>query len=203
MRWRKIDQATQEIPSYLDIQNDICYYAREYVAYGGYNTSDTNSVILNFKKPPSVKDTPQWHYRQKAVKQIATELYCFFKQLPLNNIFISWIPSSKLITDPEYNSRFEDLLLKLAGYLQINYGHLIISKGKLQPSHLDGPRDPSILTSNFTLNQDIDISPFTWVVLIDDVITSGSHFKVCKNLILEKFSEKKIAGVFWAKTIHR
>ncbi len=203
MRWKKIDQATQEIPSHLNLENDICYYAREYVAEG-YVASNTNSAILNFKKSPSVRDTAQWPYREQAVQQFAAELSDFFQNAPLSDIYITWIPSSKNSTDPEYDHRFEDLFTRLVTHLpEIHYGNLIISEGRLLSSHHGGPRDPSSLSLNFTLNQNTDISSFRWVVIVDDVITSGSHFKVCKNLILEKFPEKNIAGVFWAKTIHR
>ncbi|EIX7253969.1 hypothetical protein MK585_001925, partial [Campylobacter coli] len=41
------------------------------------------------------------------------------------------------------------------------------------------------------------------IVLIDDVLTTGGHFKACKNILLEKLDPNiNIVGLFLAKTEH-
>jgi predicted amidophosphoribosyltransferase len=40
-----------------------------------------------------------------------------------------------------------------------------------------------------------------YIVLIDDLITTGSSFKACQRLIHEHYPTLKVYGVFWARTI--
>jgi len=47
----------------------------------------------------------------------------------------------------------------------------------------------------------VDLSPFTHVFLVDDVISSGTHYKVCKDLILTDNPEIEVVGIFCAKTL--
>ena len=49
----------------------------------------------------------------------------------------------------------------------------------------------------------VDLSPHTHIVLIDDVITSGAHFAACKRKIRTNYPNMDIVGVFWAKSIRQ
>lgn len=39
------------------------------------------------------------------------------------------------------------------------------------------------------------------LMLIDDVITAGAHFKVCQRMIRENHQAMQIVGVFWARVV--
>jgi predicted amidophosphoribosyltransferase len=40
------------------------------------------------------------------------------------------------------------------------------------------------------------------IILVDDVITQGAHFKACKTLLQQEFPNSKIKGLFIARTVH-
>jgi hypoxanthine-guanine phosphoribosyltransferase len=69
----------------------------------------------------------------------------------------------------------------------------------VQPVHHGGIRKPDTIYRNLLWNGfDIDTNQ---VILIDDVLTWGCHFKACQRMILEHHPEIEIVGIFWAKTI--
>lgn len=68
-----------------------------------------------------------------------------------------------------------------------------------QPVHSGGDRNPEEFYS-FLKWKGLRTSP-AHIVLVDDVITSGAHFKACQRLIHEHHPDIEIAGVFWAKVI--
>ena len=39
------------------------------------------------------------------------------------------------------------------------------------------------------------------IILFDDVVTTGAHFKACKQVIMERFPDKKVVGLFLARTV--
>ena len=41
----------------------------------------------------------------------------------------------------------------------------------------------------------------THIAVVDDVITSGAHFRAAKDLLAERFPEAQIIGIFWARAV--
>jgi hypothetical protein len=52
------------------------------------------------------------------------------------------------------------------------------------------------------LNNTSSKPPCPVVVLVDDVLTSGKHFKVGQKLTSEQFSDVEVRGLFLARCIH-
>jgi hypothetical protein len=193
-RWKQID-ADQTIPVFLD-REDLCYYARDYISQGGYQASLGNSLISNFKKEDSKRNKPEWKYKLEAIDRFAREL----RPILLDNVTVAAIPSSKVKSDPEYDSRMEDMLRilhKLHPTLRIEEPFL--ARRSLQPAHKGGTRNPQMIYDNLEwvgLSREIK-----QIVLIDDVITTGAHFKACQRILTERVPQIATFGVFWAKTV--
>lgn len=64
-----VDESMLKDHYYLD-GDDYCNFIGEYTARKGYSYSDTNQLIANFKKPPKLRGTPQWTYKQQAINQV-------------------------------------------------------------------------------------------------------------------------------------
>jgi hypothetical protein len=58
-RLTKLDELTRPDHSYLTAEDD-CFFLGEYTARGGYSFSDTNQLVLNFKKDMSKRGQPEW-----------------------------------------------------------------------------------------------------------------------------------------------
>lgn len=72
--WKKVERVgVENFPIHLE-DDDICYYARDYISKGGFQASKSNDLINNFKKPADRKGKTEWHYKETAMQQFAKEL---------------------------------------------------------------------------------------------------------------------------------
>lgn len=193
--WKKIDQA-EDPPFCLD-DSDICYYAREFVSRGGYQASEANNLISNFKKDPSLKDTPQWRHKLRVAQQFAVEL----DGLLPTDISIALIPSSKISSDPEYDPRMDIML----GYLakrrpDIKVESPLRTKTSSTAVHQGGQRKVTAIMDNLEW-LGLSNASLTGLVLVDDVITSGAHYKACQRMVQRHAPAIELAGIFWARTV--
>lgn len=194
MLWKKFD-CTSDRRVYLDC-DDECFYARDYVSGGGYSASETNNLIANFKKPVSRRGLNDWKYKQTAIRKFADDLLTIVPE----NAVISAIPTSKSRNDPEYDSRLDDTLSEVvAKRPSIRIECPIVRETTAEALHHGGSRRVADVLRTLRWIGFCQIP--NYVVLIDDVITCGSHFKACQRLIVNNHPQIKIYGVFWARTV--
>lgn len=194
--WKKVERVgVENFPIYLE-DDDICYYARDYISKGGFQASKSNDLINNFKKPADRKGKPEWRYKKTAMQQFAKEL----SDILPDGILVTCMPSSISKTDSNYDSRLEDTLQQLRKTRPNIIVEFPISvKQTTLAAHSGANRDPNQIYRNLEW-KGIQISSDK-IVLIDDVLTTGAHFKACQRLIWEHCPGIDIIGVFWAKTV--
>jgi hypothetical protein len=195
VKWQKIEIGLMEKPPALLNADDVCYFAREYKSHGGYAASEANQLISNFKKKPSTRGTYQWPHKQRAAAQFANELRNI---LPPNSV-IAFVPTSKIPTDPDYDPRFDmvrDYLLRIRADIRVESP---VSRTKsCDAVHSGGTRKRAAVRESLEW-EGFKEEPET-VMIIDDVITAGTHFRVIKDLIGQN-SNATVIGVFWARTV--
>lgn len=196
LQWRLLDQTIQDPPVFIDIQQERCYYAREYISKGGWNASEANQLISNYKKHPRKRGTREWRYKEQAIQQFANEL----SSVVGKNCVLSFIPSSKAKNDPEYDSRLEDTLAVLKQQRSdLQVCEVLRMRETMEPYH--GGRVSRNPDDIYRKLEWVGIpSNATHVILIDDLLTSGAHFKACKRKIQEN-ARVEVIGVFWAKAV--
>jgi len=192
--WKKLE-VVENPPAFIDGE-DECYYARDYIARGTHKDSEANQLISNFKRHPKFRGQPPWRYKQRAIDQFAAELGGIIGK----NLSVAAVPSSKLPDHPEYDSRLLDTL----GVLKRLRPDLVIEtplalKASTKPSHHGGSR--SINEISFNLEWRGLSGACRLLILVDDVLTSGAHFKACKQVITAHAPDVRVAGIFWARTV--
>jgi hypothetical protein len=199
--WKSLEKV--EVPPVYLAPEDLarCYYARDYTSGGGFGVSEANSLVLNFKKSIDRKLRPEWHYRTQAVRQFARELDTLIGA----GVAVTAIPSSALPTDPDYNGRFEDLFGEWMA---------LRAQAKRVALHIEQPfrrrhRVPALHAGKEHRDIGEVYQSLEWIgfknaprklVLVDDVITCGTHFKACQQLLAENCSVE-VYGAFWGRTI--
>lgn len=192
--WKTVDLATQKTIPHL--QGEHCVYARDYISNGGFAAGPTNNLVTNFKKNPGANGQG---YRNQAVKQFASEASLLIdcdKPFPA---IITAIPSSKILSDPQYNRRFEDLFIelqKLSPCIKIDWP--IVARSTVASSRHGGSRDPAIIASNY-LWQGFSLPEEPNLCVFDDVLISGCHFRAFFDFARASGYTGNIVGVFWAK----
>ncbi len=198
LKWQKIDKTAYNRPHYLG-DDDECWYLMEYQSGKGYSASPANQLVSNFKKDHKYRNQDSWKYKLSAVKTFAEHLSKLFD--PNHEFVISFIPSSKKKGDPEYDERFEmlrDELLKLN--LKIRFEEPITVKGSRASAHSSVSRPkPEEIKATYQWNG-FQNPPSQYLILVDDVITSGSQFRGYSDIVIQNHPNLKVIGVFWAKT---
>lgn len=195
--WKKID-AVEDFPVYLRRDQDECFYARDYISHGGYTASEANSLISNLKKAPSTRGTLQWKHKIRAAHKFASEIVSV---LP-DGATITFIPTSKTPDDPEYDPRFDMVAENLRDLNPTIRVDTPIGRQRSVPAaHRSWETRKIECVYQSLAWQGFVIVP-KFVVLVDDVITCGTSFRACKQLILEHHETMMVYGLFWAKTCH-
>ena len=197
-RLLKIDELLLPEHKYLTTE-DECYYFMEYRP--GIRDK-TGSIIMNFKKSPAQKNQDHYKYKIKEIKSIAA---IFREALPIkDDTILVPIPPSKRRDHPDFDDRGYRMLKIYCGQDPNADIRDIFSAKKNIGSFHDSMSKPSFeeLLANMEMDIDLCANKKSNIILVDDVITNGTHFKVCKSLLKQQFPDSTIIGVFIARRVH-
>lgn len=181
---------------YLTEADQCCFFG-EYTARAGFSHSTTNQIITNLKKSPLTRGTDQWRHKERDIGRVAQAMKAAFKPAALPNLTFVPIPPSKLPTEPEYDDR----ILRIARLISpLGTRELIRATVTRAARHSgDARRDPLELLATLQIDESQTAPPPSHIFLIDDVITTGCSFVVCKRMLVERFPGVKITGMFVAR----
>ena len=172
--------------------DDLCVYFLEKESEG-YSASDANNLIYNFKKPVSRKEYPDWYYKEEAIKKIATMV----NSISFPRCFIVPAPTSKPRNSIGWDSRIDEIADSIT-QPQIAIAKILDVSEPLRPAHDGGSRDIQVIKS-YTLQKLLPNNGIDTVIIIDDVLTTGAHFKAWKEIILTNNPHiKQVFGLFFA-----
>ncbi|MDR2049206.1 MAG: hypothetical protein LBP69_07100 [Treponema sp.] len=193
--WTRIDPLFHGF-QYLTEQ-DVIYYHLEY-SKGGYQKSPANQWVSNYKKGIEHRGEKQWHYKEEAIKNFAHLII----ETPLgDNCILLAGPPSKRRDSPLFDSRNEDVLKivnKVTGIpISFNLGAI----HDIEPIHIQGGyRNPAKLKGLYAFIPFENIPDIVYIV--DDVITSGSHYVVWRDLIHQTHPGVEVRGIYLARTVN-
>ncbi|WP_241610195.1 hypothetical protein [Rosenbergiella epipactidis] len=198
MRLTLIDELTRSQHPFLT-QDDRCLFFGEYTARGGYAFSDTNDLIHNFKKGVEKKGRAEWAYKEWAIKRVAELINSISDTDQLT--FVP-VPPSKSRQDPLYDERLISVLQICQQTKPVtDFREMVYQKVSMDASHtIQDRHSPDDILMNYGFNQELALNTRNNIVIFDDVLTAGSHYKAMKSLIKHHLPDKNIIGVFVART---
>ncbi|KAA4671631.1 hypothetical protein F3B42_14410 [Bacteroides ovatus] len=198
---QKIDEISLPDHSFLS-DEDECYFILSYTSHKSFDYSIDNSTIMNLKKTVDKKGTLSYKYKDAAIEKCAK----YLKDIDIQSVFTDEItlvpiPPSKCKNDPLYDDRLVKIL-KTAFGDTIDIKELIIQRNSAEASHLTESR-PTIqqIKSNYEVDNKISDNVKDTIILFDDVLTTGTHYIAAKEILNEKFPNKKIKGIFIARRV--
>lgn len=203
IKLQKIDEFLLNEYSNLE-PSDYCYFIGDYAARQGFNHSEMNQVINNFKKPAGRKNLPEWHYKEQAILKIAYWIMSTPSFEKLKKATWIPIPSSKTKQDPQHDDRLWRVLLKMQEIEKtLDIRELLLIKVSREAAHNPGIDRPTVEDhlKNLTIDASKKNPTPQAVILLDDIITSGANFKAAQKIIKNEFPGMPTVGLFVARNI--
>jgi predicted amidophosphoribosyltransferase len=198
-RLTAIDETTRGDHYYL-AEADRCFCFGEYFADQGWEHGPTNQLIFNYKCRPT-ENSRRLYWKEQAIATIAAGLKGAFPRQEVERHTWVPIPSSKLPDHPEYDDRIAKTLRRaFAGY-DVDIRELLRQSVSADADHGSNSRmTPESLLELLIIDHEAwDRAPPRSIILFDDVLTTGKHFKSCERRLREMDPTVAIAGVFVAR----
>lgn len=202
MMWRKWDGSGTRKRQFINVETDVIFYFHDFIANAGYQASESNSDIFSLKNRVDCSQGAMW-YKTRAIRTFAQDIKLFVQSFPKHlKAALTWIPASKSKDDPLYDDRLKQVAdIVVEGMPNILSIETLSTKRTHTPCHKDGHlRDPDYLRSTFVW-EDCNLNFFDYIMIIDDILTSGAHFRAMSDMITNKYPSAKICGIFWAATV--
>jgi hypothetical protein len=212
-----IDETNRHSHSFLE-QGDRCLFFGEFDAGAGFAGSPTNDLVANYKRTPreiaaSAYASRLQRYKNLAIREIAVGLRHQFGPADVARLTFVPIPPSKVACDPDHCDRLERTLwmafasppARARGYVDADIRPLLRQTRSTEPDHRShGDRcHYKALLAITQIDAAQLITPVRdQIVLFDDVLTSGKHYKVGKARIMEVLPNHPVIGLFVARVPH-
>jgi hypothetical protein len=200
----KIDESTISEHFSLD-GDDRCYYIWEYTAGKRYDFSPTNQLITNLKiKPSAIARTPaRGRYKEQAILHAGNAMRRLISRefVETRATFVP-IACSKALGDPDYDDRLPRVLQHAFHDWSGDIREMLTLTQSTLADHESTDRLAFDELLGITrLSNPYTVAPRPVFIVIDDVLTSGKHFKVAQSLLMTQYPNAEIRGLFLARCI--
>lgn len=149
------------------------------------------------------RNLPEWRYKKQAISKVSAAFSNILGSR-LADITLVPVPSSKLKTDPDYDDRMMDMLRELQAPrgIKSDIRELIVQTQTMRASHESEIRPgPAELEEVYEIDEVLASPHPTWIGVIDDVLTTGAHFRAASNVLKRRFPDIRITGLFIARRV--
>lgn len=197
-RFIRIDEALRPEHSYLS-QDDECYFLGEYHPRAGFRAGLINDMISNVKKSVEKRHLPEYRFKEAAILSANRMLRGALSAEAQAACTFVPIPPSKALEHPLYDDRI--LRVLASGHPPLDVRPLLAMRESTRAHHeyAEGVRrpNPDELRQLLIFNEAQMAAPLMpTIVLFDDVITNGTHFKACKQVLLQRIPAARVVGLF-------
>lgn len=194
----RIDESLRQEHSYLTA-DDECFCLGEYHPRVGFNAGPVNNLISNYKKSVTKRDLAEYEHKERAILRVAALVKGVINAKAIKTCTIVPIPPSKAKTDPLYDDRLTRSLRAVDP--DLDFRELLFTKQSMRAHHefRAGEKRPTPAELYATLGIDeacLQIPLKKTIIVFDDLITNGTHFRACKKLLLERLPNRTVVGLF-------
>jgi len=202
----QIDETTRPDHYFLGA-DDLCWYGGDYTARGGFGCSPINNLVSNFKKSVLKRDLPEYYYKERAIASVGLDFAGSFAPVTFAQATFVPIPPSKAPDHAEYDNRMTLALTCMANAVRASHRidadvrELVIQQGSYAASHTNPQHrmQPRDLVPLYAINEALIGRIPTNILIVDDVLTTGSHFVAMKSVLSQRFPGVWIGGLFIAR----
>ncbi len=201
----QIDETTRDEHFSLE-SSDRCFYIWEYAARRRYDFSPTNQLIANLKiKPSQIAASPaRGYHKERAIEHSADALRSLIQRTWVERFgtFVP-MPPSKVDGDADHDDRIGTLLRRAFGAFTAADIRPLLEQTTTTPADHESTErlSYSALLSVMRVDEAYTHAPRPNIVVVDDVLNSGKHFRVAQHLLSQRFPDTPVIGVFIARCV--
>lgn len=186
--------------------SDRCLYLADYLPGRGTAANRVNQLIANLKCSPSIAATDpcRRRYKERAIYKVARALRAAVSRSWVEHATWVPIPTSRPLPDADHDDRLQRVLRQAFGDYELDLRSLLYQTQPTAADHASARRS-SIATLYELIRIDRQLlarAPLRdRIVLFDDVLTTGKHYKCCERRLLETLVQFPIIGLFVARRI--
>ena len=146
------------------------------------------------------RGTGEWYYKERAIEQAAAAFRAVLSEQALASHTFVPIPPSKARGDPCYDDRMVRVLRAIRPSQPIDARELIVrTKGTLAAHWSLARRDPHAIQTRYRIEERLCSPSPVALIVVDDVLTTGAHFKAAQSLLNGRFSGVPVFGLVAAR----
>ena len=198
---RKIDEVARSIHYHIR-EEDHCYYIVERTSKVGYSFSKANQLIVNLKKRPN-SSPAELNYKARAISSCAKKLGEILKDKIKETATFVPVPPSKAVDHLEYDDRIEQVCRGIAPGLDVR--NLVVQGTSMRANHERGEDDRITLQElldHYSIDEKLTDPPPSVLVIVDDVLTAGTHYRAMEDVLSARFPAALIVGIFIARRVY-
>jgi hypothetical protein len=201
---RPLDRASRADHCYLQ-PLDCCYFLGEYRP-GSYAGDRLRQLIANFKcRPATAQRNPMClRHKRRAVAAVAAALRAALARSAVEAATWVPVPPSAAAGQPDYDDRLQQALRAAFGDYDLDLRLLLLHTGSMAPDHAAAVR---IDQHSLYRRLRVDVALLqawplrTRIVVFDDLLVTGKHFKCCEQRLREQLPQIPICGCFLARRV--
>jgi hypothetical protein len=202
---RALDDSARIDHAYLTAA-DGCWCLAEYRPGSSYRVSEVNQLIVNLKCRPSIAlaDPRRMHYKNRAIDEVACALRAALSRSSVESATWIPIPPSRPARDADYDDRLQRILALAFGGYDLDLRRLLYQTEVTAPDHTTARRlNAEALYRVIGLDRVLLAlkPPRARIILFDDVLTTGKHYKCCERRLRETLADIPISGLFVARRV--
>jgi hypothetical protein len=184
---------------------DRCYYLWEYTPRQDARATAGNQLIRNLKiQPSALQRLPsRLRFKHRAIAHAARALRRLVpRQWPADSVSFVPMPCSKICGAGDHDDRVVKVLRRAFKARGADIRELLIMNRSMTADHMSGRRATcGQLRAVLQVRDDAGPALRRTVVIVDDVLNSGKHFKVAQQLLAARYGVTDIKGLFLARCI--
>lgn len=180
---------------------DVCYHLYEYTSGRDYKFSKTNQLITNLKKKPTASENERY-WKGKAVAQCGADLKSALDPEWLADATIVPVPGSKVAGDADHDNRMERVASRIRPGQDVR--NLVVQTASTLAVHeasLGQRITVEELLELYEIDEALADPQPTKIVILDDVLTAGTHFRAMQIVLSQRFPNAGIVGLFVARRV--
>jgi hypothetical protein len=185
---------------------DRCLCLADYLPGRGTAANRVNQLIANLKCPPSIATTDprRRRYKQQAIGEVARALRAAVSRSWVERATWIPIPTSRPPPDADYDDRLQRVLRQAFGDYALDLRAMLYQSRPTAADHASARRSScAALYRLMRLDRQLfERAPLRErIVLFDDVLTTGKHYKCCERRLREAMIQIPISGLFVARRL--